>query len=205
MYCEKCGTKQSIDASFCSKCGHKIQDAETVNVRNEESSLLHSSEQKIAVHFYYAVPKTKFILLFVCTLGLYQLYWFAKNWMLIRQQEKSKIKPIARAIFSILFYSDLANRVLKTARTMGYSKQYSPTFLAIAYFATSLTWRLPGAWLLIGFISFLPLIPVVQATNFINEHSEDATIDSNYHIGEIIAAILGGIYLLLMIIGFLSN
>mgnify|MGYP001567109011 CR=1 FL=1 len=223
MYCQKCGTLQTNDASFCHKCGARSSDGKCVNEMIEEPQFTgvlkgstcgalsleygivpQSVDQKPRVRLYYAVPISKFVLLSILTFGLYELYWFGKNWTLIQKQEKSKISPVGRAIFSVLYMSDLASRVLKTATSDKYPESFSPTFLAIAYFALNLTWRLPGQGWLIGFASFLPIIPVVKAIKFINEHTKDGAVDSGYSIGEIMFAVVGGMILLLAIIGSLS-
>ena len=36
---------------------------------------------------YFPVSNTKLVLLSVCTLGLYEFYWFYKNWALVKERE----------------------------------------------------------------------------------------------------------------------
>jgi hypothetical protein len=52
---------------------------------------------------FYIVSKKKMILLFVLTLGIYQVYWFYRNWRLYKQSTGEKIWPLPRAIFAIFF------------------------------------------------------------------------------------------------------
>lgn len=52
---------------------------------------------------FYVVSKKKMILLFIMTLGIYQVYWFYMNWRLQKRATGEKVWPIPRAIFSVFF------------------------------------------------------------------------------------------------------
>jgi hypothetical protein len=60
---------------------------------------------------YYPVSFIKFSILSFLTLGLYISYWFYKNWQYVKRNEASKIMPIGRAIFSILWFYPLLTRL----------------------------------------------------------------------------------------------
>jgi hypothetical protein len=60
--------------------------------------------------FYVASPR-KFVILFAATFGLYQLYWFYKNWSLYKKWSGDSIWPVMRAIFSIFFAHTLFRSV----------------------------------------------------------------------------------------------
>ncbi len=51
---------------------------------------------------FFPVSITKLIILSICTIGIYEVYWFYKNWEIIKQREYSKISPFWRAIFSAI-------------------------------------------------------------------------------------------------------
>jgi hypothetical protein len=50
---------------------------------------------------FFAVSIPKFIVLSICSIGIYDLYWFYKNWQLVRAREQSDISPFWRAFFGI--------------------------------------------------------------------------------------------------------
>lgn len=59
---------------------------------------------------FYVVAPTKFLLLAIGTLGLYQVYWFYKNWALLNVKHKS-YWPVLRAIFAIFFVYQLFHEI----------------------------------------------------------------------------------------------
>src|SRR5437016_3978380 len=58
----------------------------------------------------YVVAPTKFLVLAIGTLGLYQVYWFYKNWALLNVKHQS-YWPVARAIFAIFFVYPLFKEI----------------------------------------------------------------------------------------------
>ena len=57
------------------------------------------------VHFF-AVSPVKLVALSVCTLGIYQIYWFYKHWVLIKEHSEPHIVPWAR-LFRLLLVLQL--------------------------------------------------------------------------------------------------
>lgn len=70
---------------------------------------------------FYIVSQRKFLLMFILTFSIYQVYWFYKNWSNYQKQARlqnsvdSDIWPVARAIFSVFFIHALFRRVDKHA------------------------------------------------------------------------------------------
>jgi hypothetical protein len=61
---------------------------------------------------FYVVSTLKFTALFVATLGMYQVYWFYKNWRQYKQASGNwDIWPVPRAIFAIFFIHALFRHV----------------------------------------------------------------------------------------------
>ena len=50
------------------------------------------------LHFF-AVSPIKMVVLSVCTLGIYQIYWFYKHWVLIREHSEPLIVPLGARLF----------------------------------------------------------------------------------------------------------
>ena len=84
-----------------------VYRAPEVEVTAESSAVLPS---------FYVVSNTKFIVLFVATLGLYSFYWFFMNWKQYRFANREPMWPIARAIFSIFFAHKLFDQVAAKVR-----------------------------------------------------------------------------------------
>ena len=49
---------------------------------------------------FFAVSPLKLIVMSTATLGIYELYWFYKNWKLIKQRTESNIMPFWRAFLA---------------------------------------------------------------------------------------------------------
>ena len=54
-------------------------------VRKRVNDLGHVDLDK---YVFFPVSVSKLVLMYMVTLGLYQLYWFYKNWMVIREREE---------------------------------------------------------------------------------------------------------------------
>lgn len=192
MFCSHCGNQARENTKFCTNCGHQLESSTTAS---------HSSATQAPLGFY-AVSSTRMVVMTITTFGLYHLVWFYRNWDQVKAKERVKISPFWRAFFSPLFYSDLANRVLKTAKASGYEYEYSYVWLAIAYFALLITYKLPDPGWLLGLLAFWPLLPVVKAIAFTaKKHGVKQKEIEKFSTGEVIVAIAGGIFLLLALIG----
>lgn len=83
---------------------------------------------------FYVVSPRKFTILFLATLGGYQLYWFYKNWRCFKNRSlaasasATSIWPVPRAVFSVFFIHALFREV----------KQHAPGNAAVA------AWRQSG-------------------------------------------------------------
>lgn len=205
MFCTNCGQEQRVNAKFCHDCGLPLQQTPAQNVHISQSNGQHGSATTNIRNFY-VVSVGKFLLLSIVTFGLYPIYWFAKNWILIKDQEKANIHPIARAIFSVFFFSELAGKVLKSAKEKGYDSSYSSFLLAISYFVLNFLFRLPGNYWLLGLSSLLPFIPVLEAILYNNQKLQDTQQNYNkYGTGEIVTLIIGSIIWLFVLIGIFSQ
>lgn len=64
---------------------------------------------------FYLVSKTKFLLLYMATLGLYGVYWFYRHWRSYRSFHRLDIWPVPRALFSVVFAYSLFRRIFARA------------------------------------------------------------------------------------------
>jgi hypothetical protein len=152
--------------------------------------------------FFFAVSPTKLVVMSVCTLGLYQIYWFYKQWVLIKQRSEPLIIPWARAFFGIFWCYSCFEFIRNDERTLNIEPSLPAGPLAIGWIAASLAWRLPQPYFLIGFLAPLLLVPVQRHVNHINATvAPDHDENSRFSGWNGLAVAAGGIFLALMILG----
>ncbi len=199
MFCENCGTKSSKENKFCQNCGNKTEVDSITPVE------------------YFAISKQRLILFSILTLGIYQIYWFYKNWKAVKKtegQNGSSYWPFWRAVFAVFFCHSLFKKVLESAKSHAYQNPYSPGWLATGYILLLLIsnglFRMDlqdiGVWFVIVFLTFIPLLPVQKAINFnngkINGHKE---LKKDFSGAEVAVIVFGIIWSLLIFIGMSSS
>jgi len=117
---------------------------------------------------FFAVSLFKLSILSVCTFGLYELYWFYKNWDVIRRREQRVINPIWRALFSVFYSYSYFSRV-KEFKHPGVAPSGLPAgALAVGWGLFSVAWRLPDPYWLVSMVAVVFLLPVQRRVNEIN-------------------------------------
>ena len=112
------------------------------------------------------IPIWKFVLLAFITFGIYELYWFYKNWKFFKEYNNIDIYPFWRAFFGYFFVYSLLERILNLTKEEGYTKTFSSIGLAIFWIVMIFLSWLPDPYWLISFFSVLALIPPLQAMNY---------------------------------------
>jgi len=138
---------------------------------------------------FFAVAPAKLAVMSFFTLGIYDLYWFYKNWKAVQTEKDGKFWLFIRVLFCPISAFSLFKK-------MGIPKA-SP--LAAAYLASCMASRLPDPWSLVSLLGFLPLV-LVQITANKSSASKPLT---RYSKKEIVFAVLGGILTLLVIVNAL--
>lgn len=113
---------------------------------------------------YHHVALWKFTIFSLCSLGLYDLYWFYKNWEAIRKRDNSSIYPFWRTVFSLFWCYPLAKDV---AGKKG-ANPAIPVLVAISYVALTVTYKLPDPYWIPCVFSFVPLLLIVRQIDQIN-------------------------------------
>jgi len=78
----------------------------------------------------YVVSRTKFLLLFFLTLGVYELYWFYRNWKQHKLATGANLLPVMRGLFFIFFVHALFRVVQEKLARSGAEFAWSPRALA---------------------------------------------------------------------------
>jgi len=160
-----------------------------------------SSDQEVDTPFF-SVSLPKLAILGLCTLSLYEIYWFYKNWKLIRAREGSNIMPALRAFFAVFFCYSCFARIRDHGVKVGARSELGASGLAALWIVLGLLWRLPDPYWWISMLSVVPLLFVQAYANQVNElavpgHDRNAKFSwLNW-----IAIVLGGAFLLLAFVG----
>lgn len=152
---------------------------------------------------YFAVSLTKLLVMSLFTFGLYQIYWFYKNWQTIKQLEHSNILPAARALFIVFFCYNLFERIKNAAIASGIKDTPPVGRLAAGWIILSLLYKLPDPYWFVTYFNALMLLPIQQMVNQMNaiKHPE---LDKNegFTTSNIVTIVLGTLCMLLVIVGF---
>ncbi len=152
----------------------------------------------------FPVATHKFVVMSLCTFGIYELYWCYQHWDRIRVASGESMRPIWRAIFAPLWAFSLFRRIRYVAHSAGVPAGWSAGALAGCYLVLNIMWRLPDPWWLISFASVLPMIPVQRTAQRVNElHVTNSTEGRNdrYSAANVTMIVIGGLILALSVIG----
>jgi Domain of unknown function (DUF4234) len=152
---------------------------------------------------FFPVSVPKLIVLSTFTFGIYQFYWFYKNWHLIAKREKSDISPFWRTCFGYFYCHTLFIQVRQQqARLEGSQPLQQPlpaVPLAAGWIIANLVWILPDPWWLLSFSAVLFMVPVQRVVERINavvapNHDRNARFTA----GNWAAIAIGGLVLVLL-------
>ena len=193
--CPACEQRLPDDLANCVVCGHllPVQPADP----DDAAPAVRAASEAGQLH---ALALRKLALLSFFSLGLYQVYWFYRNWRRVRERTGRSLMPLARAIFAPVWSHSLFDEVAEQARAADVRVGWSPIVLAVSFFLLSAAWRFPGAGLIVSLFSFLPLLPVQATINAIAGQrgtAPDARIDARHR--AVIAA--GTVLVIMTVIG----
>lgn len=211
--CPYCTKEVQDDAVKCKHCGGWFtndaelrqkqidQDAQMDKLLNEKKDSLAND---IGEHTeYYSISTKKLVLMSVLTFGLYEVYWFYRNWKAVKIQEGRKISPFWRAIFSPIFCYSLFKRIGLAANQKGYPKKPSPGLLTLGYIFVSALYKLPEPFDLLSSLSFLMLLPIAEAIRFNNARvNPQSTDEEKLNRPQIIFLVIGIILWVLTVLGY---
>lgn len=138
---------------------------------------------------FYVVSKSKLILLFLLTAGMYFSYWIYRNWKLYRVATDSKIWPLIRAAMGVLFIYSLFLRIDRRLRSTGALYSWSPRLLALGFIFSTCVGMSGQVWLsgMSGHFVFVLMLGhllfnmccLLKVQNAINHLENDANGQSN--------------------------
>jgi hypothetical protein len=150
---------------------------------------------------FFVVSLLKLSVLSICTLGIYELYWFYRNWQLIKVRDSEDISPFWRAFFAFFYCYQCFSRIRDSGASNGILPSLSVGALAAGWIITTLTWRLPDPYWLITYFSFLFMLPVQAYANRVNEVvAPQHNLNSRFTPWNWVGVVVGGLFFALVVV-----
>jgi hypothetical protein len=152
----------------------------------------------------FPVATHKFIVLSLCTFGLYQFYWIYQNWKRLKRASGERLSPFWRVFFAPVWNFFLFRDIGDVAMEAGVPYGWSWHALALTWLVLSGLTQLPGPWGLIGFGSIAAIIPVQRTAQQVNDRYSQSAAESgnrSYGAANVAWILIGGLLLILSVIG----
>ncbi len=205
--CPDCGHRVSERAQFCIQCGCPAVNFSDSTLPLQDPAKANSEAEHAGMKQlpFFPVPTHKFVVLSVCTLGIYQSYWSYQNWKRIKASSNDRLSPFWRGLLSLIWSYRLFSRIQKKANSTGVATNWNPDFLAFMFLVLTWSGWLPYPWSLFSLLNVTPFLPVQIAAQRVNDrYSSECSEgrDESYGFADI--AIILVCWALLVLI-FLTN
>lgn len=134
--------------------------------------------------YFFTASLYKMVLMSFFTFGFYELYWFYKNWMLIRQRTGSNFSPFWRTVLSPFWAYNCFRNIKISAAEHKIVETLPAAMLATMYAASiCLSYLIPvpyAGWIVWVLVSVFSIVPVNNLAVKINQargpnfHNNDA-------------------------------
>ena len=114
---------------------------------------------------FFGVSVSKMIIMSLFTFGLYNFYWFYKNFDQWEKKYDGQTMPFMRALFSPIFAYSLFTSINFELENKESGKKLQAGWLAALYFVLNLIGIAPNPYWLISFLVVLPLLGANQRIN----------------------------------------
>ncbi len=199
MYCKHCGKKNPEVSKFCQHCGLEIGNiAKASDAQHEENNSLDKHIDQNTAPCPYVISTWKLIIMSLTTFGIYEIYWFYRQWKSFNAENKLKHRSFTLwmlALFSPLTSHSLFKHVSGDVKDVNDGKGLEAGALAVVYFFLTRFW-----------LGFLPLIPVQNKINLYWEKKyKDRLVRSNFGVWNWIVVIAVAIMLYAIYAGDTSS
>lgn len=170
-----------------------------------------------AVGSYYAMSVTKLWIMSVLTFGLYNLAFFYRHWLHLRDHAQQDVSPFWRTFFAPLMYFGLNSQVSDAAR---FGQVRTPALLssaAILYFAATAVGRILDrmfdetdvaatllTFALAPIATYAITMTQTAANRILEKEGYSGPVNSGVTAGSIIFGLLGGLLWAFGLLGTLS-
>jgi len=159
-----------------------------------------------------AVPIWQMVALSIATFGIYQVYWFYKNWKQLKAHHNLDIKPGWRTaglfvpIWGLVLTYRQFEDIMEYAGRSGIEKVFSPGWMLVQYIVLTALWRLPDPYWLLSLFSIAPLTMVQETLNeYWKKEQPQLAVKTGFTGGQIALLIIGGIFFLLALVGLFAG
>jgi hypothetical protein len=196
--CPECANPLLDSGQVCTGCGWSRYRPSVATLSMSPDAAVIVDED-VAAFPLFPVATHKFVVLSLCSFGVYQLFWCYRNWQRIGDTSREAISPLWRAVFAPLWAFSLFGEIRDMARANEVRVAWNSTLLALLYLAFNLLWRLPDEIWWVAFGSLLPMIPVQYTAQQVNRSraglvTEDANV--RYTWKNMVLICFGGLLLL---------
>lgn len=196
-------TENLIVKKRCPFCAHEIL-ADAVKCQYCHMFLDNKSIKK---QFSNAQPISRLVILTVLTFGLYEIYWFYRNWKHLKDYHKLDINPVLRTIglfvpvLGLVLIYDQLKDIKYYSQAAGIEESFSPGMILLLIIIFNIFSSLPKPYWMLSFLSVLPLIVVQRVLNSYWEKEQyGMPVRSKFSGGEKAILIIG---VILFILGLL--
>ena len=192
----------------CPDCQHEVSDAAQACIYCGRPMSVPVQPPRVETrHQFFPVAPHKFIVLSVCTLNFYTLYWCYQNWRRIRERTGEHLSPFWRAVFQPIWLFSLFSRITGQAAERGVIVVWNSMLLGLGYLLICVAGTFPDPWWLVSLAGFIPFLPVVQTIQQLNDGDAATETRNEAYSGANVATILvGGVIVLLAVAGtFMSE
>ena len=184
----------------CPDCGQSISDAAAtcIHCGRPQRCLLTATTFPL-----FPVASHKFVVLSICTFSIYELYWCYQNWKRLMSASGERLSPFWRTVFAPFWVFSLCRRIRDRAALQGVTANWSPGVLGTFYLVFFVLGGLPDPWNWISLACWVPMIPVQQAAQQLNELHAKSVVEArndNYSTANVAIMIIGGLSLVLAIV-----
>ncbi|MES3004419.1 MAG: hypothetical protein V4787_27255 [Pseudomonadota bacterium] len=140
--------------------------------------------------------------MYVVTLGMYEFYWFYRQWIAVRDFNRIYISPAARTVASLVFAFNLFKRILDTSRLTPAASFGLAIVLGAILIAAAVAAYFPPPYVFIALLGPIPVIPMQVLANRANTRVDPThTVNAKLSRLNWVAVVLGGALLLLGVAG----
>ena len=151
---------------------------------------------------WFPVATHKFIVLSICSFGIYDFYWVYQNWRRAQLASGEAISPFWRTFLVVPIYVfPLLRRMRRSAVAAGVPARWNPDLLAVLFVALAFAPLLPNIGFFLSLISCTPLIPVVRTIAAVNAAAGNPEgVNDQYTLPCVVAIAFGAFICLLVIV-----
>lgn len=196
--CPFCTEEILAEAVKCEHCG------EWLDKRAAYSAWARTGSQR----FSNAQPVWQFVLLALITFGIYEIYWFYRNWKHLKFHNNLDISPGWRTVGLfvpilniVLIYKQFKN-IRDFTKEAGCDIHLSPGWITVSYIALGLLANLPDPFWLLGFLGVVPLAVVQGVLNsYWEKEQSQLVVRKGLSGGQVALLVFGAIFWIIVLIG----